>query len=105
MNAYRLALMLRGEYPALSSGDLEIVDLEVSGQGPWGFVRSTGDQAILAVYNFSLEEQTFTVQDFPFEATGLIDLLSGERYPPASAGEAYSLTLPPAGALLLSAEE
>lgn len=105
LNAYRLALMLRGEYPVLSSGDLEIVDLEVSGQGPWGFVRSIGDQAILAVYNFSLEEQTFTVQAFPFEATGLIDLLSGESYPPASAGEAYSLTLPPAGALLLSAEK
>ena len=101
LNAYRQALNLRAQYPALGRGELEFVELEASGQGPWGFLRSTEGQSILALYNFSTEEQSFTVKAFPFEAPKLIDLLTGEDLPPASAGEEYRLTLPAAGALLL----
>jgi glycosidase len=102
LNYYRKMLALRMAHPALVDGDFEIIELETSGIGPWGFVRSSDDDAILAVFNFGTEEQEIIIDEFPFEADGLIDLITGQQFPAPAPGMSYSLVLAPASALFLS---
>jgi glycosidase len=104
LNAYRGALELRNGHAALREGDFTILDLTVSGVGPWGIVRTTPDAAVVALYNFALEKQEVTIETFPFSTSSLVDLLSGEQFPGSQVGEPYQIIMPPASALLLSSE-
>jgi hypothetical protein len=89
-------------HSALVEGDFEILELETSGIGPWGFVRRSGDESILVIINFSSEEQEVVIGEFPFQAEQLIDLITGQEYPAPTLGSSYSLTLAPESALYLS---
>lgn len=103
LNQYRFLLGLRKDQPALNGGEFEIVSFETSGVGPWGFLRSSDEQSILAVYNFGIEEQEIIFSEFPFHAEELTDLISGDKYPAPTPGEQYQLKLPPAAAIWLTA--
>lgn len=89
-------------HPALVEGDFEILELETSGIGPWGFSRGLGDDAILVIINFSSEEQEVVIGEFPFQVDQLNDLITGDQYPAPTLGSSYSLTLAPASVLYLS---
>ena len=103
LNYYRNLIDLRKSHKALHEGDFKVVELETSGIGPWGFVRSSGDESILALFNFGSDEQELVLDEFPFKVDELIDLITGNRFPSPTPGIAYKLHLPPASALLLSA--
>ena len=100
LNYYRNAFELRREHPALYSGEFQILDLQSSGPGPWGFLRSSGEEQIVALYNFASEDQRVTIENFPLQQEKLYDLLS-EKPVPASGGEGFQITLPAASAVLL----
>jgi glycosidase len=100
LNYYRDAFDLRREHPVLYSGKFQILDLQASGPGPWGFLRSSGEEKIVALYNFASEDQQVTIENFPLQPENLYDLLSGKPVR-ASAGEAFQITLPAASAFLL----
>jgi glycosidase len=104
LNFYRQSLNTRQSNIALGEGDFSLLEMEVSGQGPWGFVRSAGSDTVVALFNFADEERQVTINEFPFTATVLADLLSGEEYHPGEEGQPYELTLPPAAAFWLSGE-
>ncbi|MBI2846069.1 MAG: alpha-glucosidase C-terminal domain-containing protein [Chloroflexi bacterium] len=101
LNFYRYALALRRSRPALSRGEIVILELEVSGAGPWGFIRSVDGETLVAIFNFADENREVTIATFPFSAASLIDLFTGEVYPAAEVDEPYPLTLPAAAAVLL----
>jgi hypothetical protein len=48
---------VRGSNPAFNDGNFEIIDLESSGIGPWGFMRVLDGHKVLALYKFSSKEQ------------------------------------------------
>jgi alpha-amylase len=100
---YRQALESRLNTPALDHGELSILDLEVSGQGPWGFTRFTSDgSVVVALFNFAAESREATIVEFPFSTDSVVDLLSGKEYPASTAGKPYTLELLPASALWLA---
>ncbi len=103
LNFYRRALNLRREVPALRSDTMQILALDVGGPGPWGMLRGEGSGAVVALFNFGTEVQEVTLPEFPFDAAPLTDLLSGASLPAAQAGQPYTLTLPPGGAVWLKA--
>ena len=103
LTLYRQMLEVRQNNPALDRGELTILDLDVSGQGPWGFARITDDGfVVVAIFNFADEPREVTIIEFPFTADSVIDLLSGKEYPASATGLPYTLTLPPASALWLT---
>ena len=102
LSYYQEVLRLRMSHPALVEGDIEILELETSGIGPWGYIRRVGDEAILVIFNFSSEEQEVGIGEFPFQADQLIDLITGDQYPAPALRSSYSLTLAPASVLYLS---
>jgi len=89
-------------HPALVEGDFEVLEMETSSIGPWGFVRRSNDDVILVIINFSSEVQEVVIGDFPFQAEHLIDLITGQKYPAPDLGSSYPLTLAPALVLYLS---
>jgi glycosidase len=99
---YLNVLYLRMAHPALLEGDFEILEMETSGIGPWGFVRRADDEAILVIINFSSEEHEVVIGEFPFHAEQLVDLITGNQYPAPTLDSSYSLTLAPASVLYLS---
>jgi len=101
LNYYRTVLEIRHSTPALTHGDLSLLELEVSSPGGWGFVRSKDGQSLAAVYNFSANPIDVTIKEFPFTSEALKDLLSGRVYPGTASGEPYTLTLLPASAIWL----
>ncbi len=103
LNFYRRALKARQSLPALRSGTMQILSLDMDAPGAWGLTRSDGDQTVVALFNFSDAPRQVTLPEFPFEAPVLVDLLSGTQFPAAQIGQAYTLTLPPGGAVWLSA--
>jgi glycosidase len=102
LNTYRHHLELRFEYPALLQGDFTLLELQGSEIGPWGFIRSDSNETIVAIYNFAGEERQVIVPEFPLTTAPLVNLLTGQEYPAGKAGSDYTLTLPPAGAVLLA---
>ena len=63
--------------------------------------RTTGSDWALAFYNFSDAQIDLTLRKAPFEAGSPTDLISGESLPPMNADQPYTLTLAPAGAVIL----
>jgi glycosidase len=104
LNFYRRVLNLRRSSSALSMGDFKILELDVSGPGPWGFIRSFDQERVVAFFNFSTEQQEATLLELPFESDQVIDLLSGELYSMPEPGESFQVSLPPAAAVWLSAD-
>jgi len=101
LNYYRHVLNLRRATPALLLGDYQVLELEVSGTGPWGLLRSEGVDIVVALFNFSDEEREVTINDFPFSAGILANVLDGSEYAGVQSGQPYTLLLPPAGAIWL----
>lgn len=102
LNAYRLVFHLRRSHEAFTQGGFAILDLDVSGPGPWGFLRFSEGEFIVCLYNFSDETRQVTVKNFPFSSARLTDLLTDESYAGAQEGLPYEIVLPAASALWLS---
>lgn len=100
LNVYRQAFRLRTEINALQDGGFEILDMEVSGQGPWGFVRESNQETVYAVYNFGLESQ-IAIFDISKIDGQIIDLLTGEEYPAPEDHSAFTVDLAPGDAIWL----
>lgn len=100
LNHWRKVIEIRKASPALSRGEVGFPAFSASGQGGWVVSRTLGEDWALAFFNFSDAEIEITLDAAPFEAANLRDLVSGEPLPPISAGQAYTLTLPPAGAII-----
>jgi glycosidase len=104
LSFYQQALNLRRSSPALSIGDFEILDIEVTGPGPWAFVRSFNQESVVAIFNFSTEEQEAILEGLPFGSNHVIDLLSGASYTMPESGEPFKVSLPPAAFIWLSGD-
>ncbi|MGD8752856.1 MAG: alpha-amylase family glycosyl hydrolase [Anaerolineales bacterium] len=85
--------------------DFEILDLDVSSSGPWGFLRKSEHGLIIALYNFSDEERQVTIPEPSVSIQDPIDMLTGESYPPLEIGRPYKITMVAAKALWLSEKE
>lgn len=103
LNHYRLVLNLRRENEALGQGGYDLLFYKSSGIGAFVLARTSEDGDVVAIYNFSEEPIQVTVEEFPFSADALVDLLTGEMLTGAQAGETYAIELPPAGAVWLAA--
>ena len=101
LNMYRLVFGLRKETPALLRGDYEVLNLDVSGPGPWGITRMIDDEYVVALFNFSDEDRAVTINDFPFKAASLIDILNNVDYPGIDKNEPYSINIPAMNAIWL----
>jgi glycosidase len=104
LNFYRLVFDLNASTPALQSAAIIFPDAGWSGQGGLAFVRGEGDDALLALFNFSEEPLTVELAAFPLPAAELVDLLSGDAVAGAQPGVAWSFTLPAKSSLWLVAE-
>jgi glycosidase len=104
LNYYRNALGIRGSSPALTEGSIEILELEADQPGAWGFVRTSGEAAIVALFNFSDEQIEVTVPQFPFSSASLVDLLTESTYPASEQGQSYTVTLAPASGIWLTGD-
>lgn len=102
LNFYRHVIALRNSQPALKEGDFQIIELEAAGIGPWGYVRTSGDQIILVLINFGTEELEVTLSDFPFSSGELLDLITGKSSPVPSLGENFNIELVPAEVVWLT---
>jgi glycosidase len=105
LNHYRRVLALYASTPGLQGSQIEFPAAEWSGQGGLAFVRGSGDEAILALFNFSDAELSLTLSAFPLATSELGDLLSGASYPGAESGAAWSITMPAKSALWLTASD
>jgi len=89
LNYYRNLIDLRKSHKALHEGDFEVAELETSRIGSWGFVSSSGDESILALYNFGSDEQEVVLDEFPFNIDELIDLITENGFPSPTPGIEY----------------
>ena len=80
------------------------LEMQVSGDGVWGLIRGTGEDALIAIYNFSTEDREITLEYSPLLAKELTDLLTGESYAEVQPGQAFTLSLPAATAILLTSK-
>ena len=102
LNIYRKYLGIRREQPALRRGNFTMAEMEVSGPGPWGFIRSYDGETVLALYNFASEEREVSLTNPPFSTADLVDLLIGQSHPRTDNGQQFILQLPPESAFLLA---
>ena len=102
LNHYRAMLALRMAHSALQTGEISFPASQGSAAGGWVMSRSGGAETIVAIFNFGTEENTLTISAMPFSADAPTDLIGGEVFPATQEGQPYSLTLPPAGAILLT---
>lgn len=96
LNFYRNTFALRAEYPALQNGTFEVVDLDASGGGTWGFIRSAQEESILVLVNFSEEPRNVSFSSDLLGSQDGLDLLTGE--PVVVSENELSLELSPASA-------
>jgi glycosidase len=101
LNTYRFLLNQRVNSPALFTGDMTVLDLNASLPGAWGFIRKSGADWAVCLYNFSDQAIVVTVPVWPLPGGGLRDLLGDSPVPAAVHGTDYTLTLPPASGVWL----
>jgi glycosidase len=101
LNHWRAMLALRDSVPALQSGEIGFPKYAASGQGGWAITRGAGDEMVMAVFNFGVDELEITLEAAPVDMDSPADLVSGASYPAMTAGEPYALTLPPGTGVLL----
>ncbi len=102
LNHWRKAIGIRKSAPALESGEIGFPAFSASGQGGWVISRSAGDGWALAFFNFSDAEIEITLNEAPFGTDHPKNLITGEPLPAMTAGQSYTATLPPTGAILLA---
>ncbi len=97
---YRRAMSLKATVPALQGQAFEPLSMEVSGPGVWGFQRGSGDDRLVALFNFSAEERSVLLPVIdPDDA--YLDLYSGTILPNGGGGK-FNIDLEPGQAMLLS---
>lgn len=101
LNFYRHVYQLRRQYPAITQGELQVLDLQAEAAGPWGVLRKAGSDQLVGLFNFSDQQQTVTIKDFPFSSPQLIDLLTDQEYGTVEKGARFMIVLPAAGAVWL----
>jgi glycosidase len=100
LNHWQTVITARKSNPALARGEIVFPDFTASGQGGWVISRIAGEEWALVFFNFSDTEIEISLNEAPFETASPSDLISGEPLPPISIGQAYTVTLPPASAII-----
>ncbi len=90
LNRMREMIRVRRTHPALGRGEVQFLAAE--NRSVLAYLRSDGEETILAVNNLSPEGQTIELDLAEFAGTRPTDLLSGEGLPPVSNGP-YRLTM------------
>lgn len=103
LSFYRLMLRLRKEHPALRQGAIELLPVQTSVRGARAFSRTFGGETVVAVFNFSESPCQVSFEALALNAAQLVDLISSARYPGHEESASYTLSLPPASAVLLAA--
>ncbi len=101
LNFYRRVFGLRRTQPALKGTDFQVVELEVSGVGPWSILRQGADDRLLMLANFASEPREVAIPSFPLAGPVVTDLLSGVTYPAPGEGGTFQIELKPAGIVFL----
>lgn len=105
LSFYRHVFSMRKELPALSRGEFGFLDMEVSQPLIWGFSRTTEEQILIALYNFSNESGEAILPVDEFFPSDVIDVLTGKVYPFTIEGESYIIELEPESAVWLLFEK
>lgn len=101
LNHWRMMLALRRSTPALQTDAIGYPAFSASGQGGWVVTRGEGAEMVVAFFNFGLEELEISLEAAPLDAPNPTDLVSGETYPSMTAGEGYTLSVPPGTGVIL----
>jgi len=102
LNHWRKIIHIRKENPALQNGEIGFPEYSASNANGWAITRVSGDNWVVALFNFSDEQLEITIDNPVFEADNLTDLISGESLPSIRAGQPYTITLPTTGAVILA---
>jgi len=104
LNHYRHLIALRHEYPTLSYGDYERVEVSEGPRTVYAYLRKDGSAHLLVVLNFSRSESAVTLNlgatALPAAPWVVTDLVSSATLPPVEASS-YSLMLPPLSGVIL----
>ena len=84
LNHLRRLIQVRKAHPALARGGLRILD--ALPPAVLGFVRTYGDNVVLAVHNLSEQPQSFRLDLDAYAGVQPVDMLSGEAMPNVPAG-------------------
>jgi maltose alpha-D-glucosyltransferase/alpha-amylase len=84
LNWMREAIRVRKAHPALGRGDVQFLDSGT--RSVLAYLRTTGEEAILAVNNLSAEEQRVELDLAEFSGSEPVDLLRGEGLPGVTEG-------------------
>ncbi len=103
LNYYRQIFQLRRSRPALQGTDFEVLELEVSGVGPWAILRWGANDRLLILANFANEPRQVQIPGFPLAGPEVIDLLSDQTYPAPAEGGTFQIELQPAAIVFLVA--
>ncbi len=102
LNYWRQMIEIRKSNPALSQGEIKFPTFSASGQGGWVISRTTGEEWVLAFFNFSDAEIEITLNEAPFGAEHPKNLITGNQAVSINANQPYSVTLPSASAVFLA---
>jgi alpha-amylase len=102
LSFYRHAFALRKSHPSLQGKEFKPVTMEVSGTGPWGFIRGEGENALVALFNFSRERRALNLTDLPYSSGSLLDLFNQADLEIEVVEGACTLEMEPGQALLLA---
>jgi alpha-amylase len=102
LNFYRKIFEHRQKLAVLRDGTIQKLVLQGSSPGPWGIVRKLDGEKLVALFNFSDTDQQIIIDQFPFSAENVIDLISGNIFPGSQEGEVYTMSLPATSAFWLT---
>lgn len=104
LNTYRRMMDIRLSFQALNDGDFSLLKFDSSDGRPWVFMRSEGEETVVAAYNFSAESAEVIIDEFPFSALEVRELISNQVLPESVRGEPYSVVIPGNTAVMLTSE-
>jgi glycosidase len=102
LNYWRKLLELRASHPALNSGEISFPAYSASSSYGWALQREGDGVTVIALFNFSDEAIEITLEQATAGSESPTDLVTGEPLPPMAAGKAYTVSLAPASAVMIS---
>lgn len=104
LERYRLLIRIRHDFPTLSYGDYERVQVSAGPRSVYAYLRQDGNAHLLVVVNFAKDKSVASLDlgatALPAAPWAVTDLISGEVLPPMLTGT-YSVELPPLSGLIL----
>ncbi len=95
LRTVRQLIEIRRHSPALTTGSFHQIDSV--NPAIWAYVRSTGDEHILCVVNFSGYPQATELDLARFAEMSPVEITGGSRFPEVRSGVAYQLSLAGSG--------